>query len=172
MQGRLLRPLEVLDHCQPVHVPGSRARSLLTLLALRAGTVVPRDRLIDELWGDRPPANAANALQARVSRLRRLLGPERLLGRAPGYLLAFDPEDVDVTAFEQLAGQGRNLLARAEVGKGAVARGWRRRRGFRAPSPAGTGPAAAGAAGAMSTPMRAMVRQAIEPVRRPDIRIS
>ncbi|MDP8953965.1 MAG: hypothetical protein M3N37_03405 [Actinomycetota bacterium] len=75
--------------------------------------------------------------------------------------MAIDPEDVDVIAFEQLGGQGRNLLAWAEVNKGAVA-----------PSPAGTGPAAAGAAGAMSTPMRAMVRQAIEPVRRSDIRIS
>ncbi|MBW3610930.1 MAG: winged helix-turn-helix domain-containing protein [Actinobacteria bacterium] len=119
----MLGPLEVLDHGQPVHVPGSRARSLLTLLALRAGTVVPRDRLIDELWGDRPPANAANALQARVSRLRRLLGPVRLLGRAPGYLLAIDPEDVDVTAFEQLAGRdatsgpgrGRQRCCRARL---------------------------------------------------------
>ena len=40
-------------------------RSLLALLAIQPGTVVPAERLADDLYGDTPPSNLANALHTR-----------------------------------------------------------------------------------------------------------
>ena len=60
------------------------------MLLLHAGRVVPTDRLIHELWGERPPSTASNALQNAVSQLRKAIGPETLQTRAPGYVLAVE----------------------------------------------------------------------------------
>jgi len=43
----------------------------LALLALSAGRVVAVSTLVDALWGDELPSNPGNALQVRVSKLRR-----------------------------------------------------------------------------------------------------
>src|SRR3954468_4949194 len=67
----VLGPLDVRDGAaRPIEVSGPRLRALVVRLAVDAGRTVPADRLIDDLWGDAPPAGAANALQALVSRLR------------------------------------------------------------------------------------------------------
>jgi len=78
----MLGPLRVVDGDREVSVPGPKARTLLALLLVRAGEVVPAERLADELWGDALPADAANALQSLVSRLRRGLG-DRAAMREP-----------------------------------------------------------------------------------------
>ncbi|WP_073480943.1 BTAD domain-containing putative transcriptional regulator [Streptoalloteichus hindustanus] len=96
----------------PVEVGGIRLRTLLARLALDPGRVVPADSLIDRLWGDTPPADAVNALQALVSRLRRALGgPESVESVAGGYRLALGASDVDVHRFEELVARGRRELA-------------------------------------------------------------
>jgi DNA-binding SARP family transcriptional activator len=65
-------------------VPGARLRALLVALALETGHAVPKATLVDWIWGERPPADAANALQRLVSRLRKAL-PEGLVeGQADG----------------------------------------------------------------------------------------
>lgn len=85
-----------------------RLRRLLAVLLVHHGTVVSVDRLADLLWGDRPPAEPANALQTLVWRLRVALrtagcdGAARLLTMAPGYVLEVDDEQVDAIRFEQL----------------------------------------------------------------------
>lgn len=101
----MLGPLAVRDEDgSPVEITGARLRTLLILLALDPGRVVPMTRIVDGVWGDEPPAEAANALQALVSRLRRTgLAVE---SRPTGYLLVLDPDDVDVHQFERLAAQG------------------------------------------------------------------
>ena len=94
-----------------VRVPELKVRLLLAQLVVDAGRVVPADRLIDRLWGDRLPANPAGALQTRVSQLRAALdeaepGARRLVvSRPPGYLLDVDPDSVDAVRFEALLGQ-------------------------------------------------------------------
>ena len=98
------------DDGTPVEITGARLRTLLTLLALDAGRVVTTARLIDGVWGEDPPAEATNALQALVSRLRRAL-PEPAVESTPaGYRLAVPPDAVDLHRFEQLAAQGRAAL--------------------------------------------------------------
>ncbi|GAA2631072.1 BTAD domain-containing putative transcriptional regulator [Dactylosporangium fulvum] len=108
MQIGLLGPLEVRDgHGTPVEVGGARLRVLLTLLALDPGRVVTSAWLVDGVWGDTPPAGAANALQSLVSRLRRVLPDGVLRARPAGYVLEVDPQDVDHLRFEALVAQAR-----------------------------------------------------------------
>jgi predicted ATPase/DNA-binding SARP family transcriptional activator len=88
-------------------VPGARLRALLTALALEPGHVVPKARLVDWIWGERPPSEAANALQRLVSRLRKAL-PEGLVeGQPGGYRLRVAPDAVDAVRFERLLAQAR-----------------------------------------------------------------
>jgi len=89
-------------------VPGARLRGLLIALALEPGHVVAKATLVDWIWGERPPADAANALQRLVSRLRKAL-PEGLVeGQTNGYRLTVEPDAVDAVRFERLVGQARN----------------------------------------------------------------
>ncbi|WP_245974247.1 BTAD domain-containing putative transcriptional regulator [Thermomonospora umbrina] len=95
----------------PVPVGGPRVRSLLALLLLEPGKVVTVERLIDGLYGESPPAGAANALQSQVSRLRRSLGGGLVEFHPAGYRLAVEPDDVDVHRFERFTAEGRRALA-------------------------------------------------------------
>ena len=91
MEFRLLGPLEVVEHDRPLALGGGKQRSLLAVLLLHANEVVSTERLIDELWGESPPATVAKSVQAYVSRLRKQLGDGRLVTRAPGYVLRVEP---------------------------------------------------------------------------------
>src|SRR5690349_6421888 len=113
MEFRILGPLEVEEDGRLLPMGGTRQRALLTLLLLHANEVVPRDRLIDELWGGSPPETGRTALQVHVSQLRKLLDPgatrgekELLVTRAPGYVLRVERDRVDLGRFEELVGAG------------------------------------------------------------------
>src|ERR1700752_4931561 len=87
------------------------------MLLLHAGEAVSTDRLIDALWGERPPASAANALQAHVTVLRRALRPDTtaaeddvLVTRAPGYVVKVEPDALGIARFERVLGEGRRVL--------------------------------------------------------------
>ena len=103
-------------------VAGGRQRALLALLLLRAGEPVSRDRLIADLWGERPPAGAVKTVQAVVSRLRRALGGEasRLVTGAAGYRLRVEPDELDLARFEGLCEDGRRALAAGRPGRAAA----------------------------------------------------
>ena len=107
----ILGPVELRRDGAAVHVGGPRQRALLALLALHANEVVSSERLIQELFGPDAPDTSANALQAAVSRLRRLLEPGALETRGGGYVLHVDPEYLDEARFERLLAEGRAQLA-------------------------------------------------------------
>lgn len=111
MRFGILGPLEVRSaDGEPISVAGPRPRALLVMLLLNAGHVVGVDQLIDGQYGDAPPAGAANAVQAQVSRLRRTL-PGLIEFPGTGYRLAIDPDKVDSHRFERLAREGHRLLS-------------------------------------------------------------
>ena len=96
---------------------GSKLRAVLALLLLHRGETLSSDRLIDELWGEEPPATAAKTLQVHVSRLRKALasgaggGGDVVVTSPHGYGLEIDPEQVDAHRFERLLDEGRAELA-------------------------------------------------------------
>src|SRR5919206_1982990 len=104
---RILGPLEVSVGGEQLPLTGQKQRALLALLLLEANRVVSTDRLIDTLWGDQPPRTAATSLQNFVSQLRKLLGAETLVTKAPGYSLRVDRERIDVGRVEQLVEEAR-----------------------------------------------------------------
>jgi len=111
---RILGPLEVEDSAREIQLGGAKQRALLALLLLHANEVVTVSRLIDALWTEAPPADAAKALQVHVSRLRRALGSDVLRTRPGGYLLAVEDESFDLRRFEEHATAGRDLLAKGD----------------------------------------------------------
>ena len=112
MEFRILGPLEVWDERGEVSLGGPKPRALLASLLLHPNEVVPTDRLIDELWGEDPPEDAAAALRVNVSRLRKALPQDVLTTRSPGYVLRVEPDELDLHRFERLVDEGRSLLAR------------------------------------------------------------
>jgi YVTN family beta-propeller protein len=116
VEFRVLGPLEVVRDGVTIPLHRPRLRALLALLLLHANEVVSRDRIVDVLWGDDPPQNAANAVQTTVSRLRSQLvaGGDHVADvirtRPPGYVIQLAPDDLDLARFERLVQQGRGAL--------------------------------------------------------------
>ena len=107
MEFRILGPLEVVDDGRPVVLQRGKQLALLAYLLLHPNELVSADRLIDALWGERPPPTAAKILQNAVSQLRRALGDDRLVTQAPGYRFRLEQGELDLHRFEQLAQEGR-----------------------------------------------------------------
>src|SRR5260370_34238127 len=91
----ILGPLEVSRGGEVLTIGGGKRRALLTALLLHRNEIVSTERLIDELWGDSPPATATKIAQMYVSQLRRSLGEGVLVTRTPGYILTVDPHALD-----------------------------------------------------------------------------
>ena len=112
MDFRILGPLEVDDDGRSVELGGTRQRALLALLVLRCNEVVAADRLIEDLYGGRPPPTASKSLQAHVSRLRSALRPKsRLHTRAGGYVLEIGTDELDADRAAKLLADGRRERA-------------------------------------------------------------
>jgi len=75
---------------------GSRkGRLLLWLLALGRGSPVAVDALVDAIWPDGAPSRPADQLAVLVSRLRAVLGRDRITRTDGGYRLVYDWLDLD-----------------------------------------------------------------------------
>ena len=110
----LLGPVQVGTDGRLVPVAGVKLQSLLAMLALAAPHPVSDDRLLVELWGDDQPAKPANAMQALVSNLRRLLGRDAVERQGSGYVLRVDPDTVDATRLDRLVQEGRDAVGRGD----------------------------------------------------------
>ena len=116
MEFRILGPLEVVAAGESLALGSAQQRAVLGLLLVRAPEPVSRDRLIDELWGERPPASAAHAVQVYVSGIRKVLrGCESdgvaVRTSASGYRLVVDSERIDARRFERLLDDAQRVLS-------------------------------------------------------------
>ena len=111
MEFAILGAVDVHVDGRSLRLGGPKPRALLAILLLNANAAVSRDRLIDGLWGEAPPATAAHTLDDYVSRLRKELGSDRIERRPPGYVLRVEPGELDLEQFETLGEQGRRELA-------------------------------------------------------------
>ncbi len=117
LQLSVLGPMSARLNGHDLPLGPPRRRTLLALLLIRLGRVVPTELLVEELWGDGAPRHAVATLQSYVSHLRRSLHTKAGTGqisvlrhRTPGYVLDLDPEQVDAWRFERLVTDGRRLL--------------------------------------------------------------
>ena len=108
VQIGMLGPLVIrTDDGVRAEVPGARLRALLIALALEPGHFVQNPTLVDWIWGEHPPVDAANALQRLASRLRKALPAGLVEGQPGGYQLTVAPDAVDAVRFESLVRQAR-----------------------------------------------------------------
>jgi YVTN family beta-propeller protein len=119
LEFRVLGAVEAIADSVPLDLGGPKQRAVLARLLLQANEFVSRERLIDDLWGDAPPATARETLKVYVGRLRRLLSPNtgsgRLTTHGGGYVLAIDPEQVDLHRFSRLGERGTDALAQGDA---------------------------------------------------------
>ena len=83
MEFRALGDLQVVDDGQALALGPHQQRAVLAVLVLSAGEVVSSDRLVEALWGERPPTTAAKTVQVYISRLRRRSTARRRQRRRP-----------------------------------------------------------------------------------------
>ncbi len=117
MRFKILGSLTVEDDGRPVSVSGLRRRALLLRLLVPANRPVPDDQLTEDLWDGGSQTPAVSTLASHVSLLRQVIGRDRIVRRAGGYVLVVDHEDVDALCFEGEAHAGERALAegRAEL---------------------------------------------------------
>lgn len=113
MRFLVLGPLAVIDGEHSLALGGPKQRALLAILLLHANEAVSRDRLIEGIWGTHPPAHPGRALDTYVSRLRTLLGKDRIRRRGGGYALWVGPDELDLEQFGRAAAGGRYAEALA-----------------------------------------------------------
>jgi predicted ATPase/DNA-binding SARP family transcriptional activator len=121
---RLLGPMEVCVGGAPVKLPGTAERALLAQLLLSTGRTVPATMLVDRLWSESTlPVDPMNALQIRVSKLRRALkavGIGDVVSReGVGYRATIDPSTVDALDFADRLRTARAAAADA-AGNGGI----------------------------------------------------
>jgi DNA-binding SARP family transcriptional activator/tetratricopeptide (TPR) repeat protein len=113
-----------VDGVEPAALGSRKARLALQLLALAQGRVVPSELLADAVWGDAQPTRPDDQLAVLMSRLRSVLGRERIEHRDGGYLLRYDWLDVAELAhllaeIERRRGGG-NVIGAAGVARIAL----------------------------------------------------
>ncbi|MEE6263889.1 AfsR/SARP family transcriptional regulator [Plantactinospora sonchi] len=120
MRFGVLGPLRIrLDTGAEVVLRSRHQRTVLGTLLVGAGQVVTVDRLVEVLWGDRPPASYASNLQTYVSRLRERVPGATIDHSGDGYLLRVGPDDLDVLVFRREVALGRAAMAAGDPGTAA-----------------------------------------------------
>ena len=114
MEFRILGPISASRDGEELPLGGRKPRALLAMLLLGANAPVSRDRLIDGLWGE-PRGSVAHSLEDYVSRLRKVIGAERLERRPPGYLLSVEPGELDLERFDNLVEAGGGAFTRGDA---------------------------------------------------------
>jgi predicted ATPase/DNA-binding SARP family transcriptional activator len=117
----ILGPLAVTDRGREPAIASGKQRALLAILLLHANEVVSSDRLIEELWGEHPPASAAKSLHVHVSRLRKALGGREgpIITGPNGYSIRVARGQLDLERFTRLAEDGRQALGADDPERGA-----------------------------------------------------
>jgi DNA-binding SARP family transcriptional activator/pimeloyl-ACP methyl ester carboxylesterase/class 3 adenylate cyclase len=107
VEFEVLGPLKVVAGGRDVTPARPKQQALLAMLLLHREEVVSGARLIEALWGEKPPETAQTALHGHVSALRKRIGADRIRTRPPGYLLHASEDEVDLARFESLVAEGR-----------------------------------------------------------------
>ena len=107
-----------ISKCPPhpvmsILVRPSRGRCSQSLL-LNANEIVPTERIVEMVWGDRAPRTADHSVQIYISELRkalsRVMADDLIETRPPGYMVNVAPDAVDTLRFERLVRSGLSAM--------------------------------------------------------------
>jgi DNA-binding SARP family transcriptional activator len=121
MHFSILGPLQVHDDGRIMTPKAHKLRVLLATLLVYSNVVLSVDELIDELWQDRPPPTAPQALRVYISQLRKLLeecgsrGNVGLFHEPPGYYISVENGMLDVAEFNRYWGSARAAHENGEL---------------------------------------------------------
>lgn len=127
IEFRLLGPVQLWIDRKPVHIGPPLRRTILTVLLVEANRLTSTERLVDAVWGDRPPPAARDVVASHIARLRHTLeatGARLPRGSAGGYRLDVSTELIDLHRFREMlrrsyaakAAQDANALTRKALG--------------------------------------------------------
>lgn len=119
MDFRVLGPLGIYEDGVALPIGTGKQRTFVALLIVHRDEVVSTDRAIDAIWGEHPPASAANSIHVYVSHLRKVLGDDRVVTRGRGYAIVIDGRELDADVFEARLAEARELRRRGEVAAAA-----------------------------------------------------
>lgn len=121
MEFRVLGPIEFWVTEKLYRFRSAKERHLLAVLLLANGRPVPVETLIDRVWGENPPPEVRQSLQADIHRLRRMLkaagesAKARITTKPGAYALEVDPECVDLFRSHSLREQARSIRESGDV---------------------------------------------------------
>jgi DNA-binding SARP family transcriptional activator len=116
VEVRVLGPVEVLVHGVQLRLAKRQHRLIVGILGIEVDRPVLSDRLIDLLWGDRPPARPRAVLHSRISELRAVLraadggaAHQALVTEHDGYVLRIPARMVDAYRFREIVTHAREI---------------------------------------------------------------
>ncbi|MET9553751.1 BTAD domain-containing putative transcriptional regulator [Streptomyces sp. NPDC006645] len=119
----VLGPVRVWRGDEELVLGSPQQRVVLAALLLRRRRVVTTTEIVHAVWGEDPPTAALPVLRTYVSRLRKVLEPDRfsdrsravLLSATDGYLVRVPEDAVDLGVFEQRVAGATKLRATGEL---------------------------------------------------------
>jgi DNA-binding SARP family transcriptional activator len=116
VEVRVLGPVEVLIHGNQLYLAKRQHRLIVGILGIEVNQSVPSGRLIDLMWGERPPARPRAVLHSRISELRAVLrgtaggtAHRALVTEHDGYMLRLPARMVDAHRFRELITLARQI---------------------------------------------------------------
>src|SRR5436190_8897730 len=106
----ILGPIQLSVDGRTVDLGGTKRRGLICRLIVDVNRVVPLDALVEDLWVGERASSAQSTIYTYLSQLRKIVGPDRVLTRPPGYILVATSDEIDAERFEHLVDVARRKL--------------------------------------------------------------
>ncbi|TSB31530.1 AfsR/SARP family transcriptional regulator [Streptomyces benahoarensis] len=121
---KILGPLSMIVGGRSTTVGGARQRTILSLLILNPGRIVPMDTLVEVVWNGRPPTTARTQVAICIAALRKKFKAEGVaedivITAHPGYLLNTEGHEVDSVEFTKLVGAAQQAVKEQRLDEAA-----------------------------------------------------
>src|SRR6266487_1554529 len=116
LEFRVLGPVELISTGRRVSLGGPKPRSVLAILLIVSGHVIPDSRIREMLWEDDEPTTASAQIRTYVYALRRCMEPgAKIVRQSQGYRIEVPADRVDLLEFERLSREGRRQFGNGDV---------------------------------------------------------
>jgi DNA-binding SARP family transcriptional activator len=113
LRYEVLGPLRIVDECGGHSIAAKKVQAALALLVVLHDQVVSSEKIIYEIWRDRPPRRSMAGIHVYISRIRKFLERPYQVNGNPitttpsGYLLRLGGDSVDFEDFRRYIDLGK-----------------------------------------------------------------